>query len=297
MFLDKIRDGANFIKNFLNNYRINSKLKIWDGQVKVNSIKIDGKEFIEKPLVYHNKVLVGGLTKLLTWLYGKAPKTTLKKFEEDLYVGADKNEVSEGKIVADSSKPQVDGIMGYNVCLDGSLGGTTLPYARHRKGYDFDNLIPFRMIHVSEKAALFNNLRKKYLHHRYITHDGEQYIQFFTKKCNFTLGIFLDDGNEVPSDPDKNLTTDLDSNGRCTFPVFTDKDELVEFFQLMKAGGGESTCFSATITMMGKPAKYTEDDQVFEAMHDTVVFSRANHASLPKGVNGVIDITYSILHI
>ena len=202
-------------------------------------------------------------------------------------------------IMLSAKSEEVDQIMGFNVALDGALGGETLPYPRHKKGYDFDNLIPFRMIHVQEKEALFDNSRQKYLHHRVITHDGEQYIQFFTKKTSFRVSVELDDGNEVPSNPDANLQTNLDSSGNSVFSVLTDKDELIEFFQLMKAGGGESTCFSATMTMMGKPAKYTDPEtrRTYDAMHDTVVYSRANHPNLPKGVKGIIEVTYNIKHI
>lgn len=277
--------------------------KVWDGLISIKGITIDGKEFlpknIEKGSVFHNKVLVGGLIRTVNWLYGKAPATKIDPFEKDLYVGAEHDDISEGNLTADTSKMQVDSIMGFNVALDGALGGETLPYPRHKKGYDFDNLIPFRMIHISEKGNLFDNLRQKYLHHRVITHDGEQYIQFFTKKVSFRIGINLDDGNEVPSNPDANLTTNLDSSGNSTFPVFTDRDELIEFFQLMKAGGGESTCFSATMTMMGKPAKYRDPETGTEypSMIDSVVYSRANHPNLPKGVKGVIEVTYNIKHI
>ena len=277
--------------------------KVWDGYIDINYIEKDGKIF--KPVDLNiskrngNKVLVGGLIRTIKWLYGKAPATTIRTFEEDLYASATRNEVDLGTLVKDDSKLQVDQIMGFNVALDGALGGETLPYPRHKKGYDFDNLIPFRMIHKNEKTALFDNLRKKYLHHRVVIHDGEEYIQFFTKKCNFTVSVELDDGNQVPSDPDTNLTTNLDSSGNCTFPVVTDRDELVEFFQLMKAGGGESTCFSATMTMMGKPAKYTdpENHHVYESMLDSIVYSRANHPNLAKGVKGVINVTYNIKHI
>ena len=283
--------------------KLMDKSCLWDGCVVINSIEKDGKIF--KPIdlnissKHGNKVLVGGLIRTIRWLYGKFPSTTLKTFEEDLYAGSTRNEVDLGTLVADESKTQVDQIMGFNVALDGALGGETLPYPRHKKGYDFDNLIPFRMIHKNEKASLFDNLRKKYLHHRVVQHDGEEYIQFFTKKCNFTVSVELDDGNQVPSDPDTNLTTNLDSSGNCTFPVLTDRDELVEYFQLMKAGGGESTCFSATMTMMGKPAKYTDPDNhsEYESMIDSIVFSRANHPNLAKGVKGIVNVTYNIKHI
>lgn len=283
-------------------FNINDIAKVWDGVVTIESIKIDGKDFTPvnlKKKTHPNKVLVGGLIKTIQWLYKLSPSTRIDFFEKDLYVGAEHDDLSEGNLVADTSKMQVDAIMGFNVALDGALGGETLPYPRHKKGYDFDNLIPFRMIHISEKSALFDNLRQKYLHHRIITHDGEQYIQFFTKKTSFRVSVELDDGNEVPTNPDTNLSTNLDSSGNAVFTVLTDKDELVEFFQLMKAGGGESTCFSATMTMMGKPAKYTDPDtrKTYDAMHETVVYSRANHPNLPKGVKGIIEVTYNIKHI
>lgn len=282
------------------NLKVKDESKVWDGLITIDSIEIDGKVF--EPLTkepFGNKVLVGGLIKTIKWLYGKDPATTVDYFEKDLYVGAKNNDVDDGHIVPDGSKLQVDQIMGFNVALDGALGAEVLPYPRHKKGYSFDTLIPFRMIHKSEKTALFDNLRKKYLHHRTIIHDGEEYIQFFTKKCNFKVSVELDDGNEVPSNPDANLTTSLDSSGNCTFPVITDRDELVEYFQLMKAGGGESTCFSATMTMMGKPAKYTDPEThtEYEAMHETLVYSRANHPNLAKGVKGIITVTYNIKHI
>lgn len=281
---------------------LNDISKVWDGYINVKMLTVDGKEFTPinlKNKSFPNKVLVGGLIKTVKWLYNTTPSTKVDYFETDLYIGADKDDTSEGNIQPDDSKLQVDQIMGYNVALDGALGGETLPYPRHKRGYDFDNLIPFRMIHISEKENLFDNLRQKYLHHRIITHDGEQYIQFFTKKTTFRVTIELDDGNEVPSNPDTNLTTNLDSSGNAVFSVLTDKDELVEFFQLMKAGGAESTCFSATMTMMGKPAKYTDPDtrKTYDAMHEAVVYSRANHPNLPKGVKGIIEVTYNIKHI
>ncbi|MGL5315681.1 MAG: hypothetical protein ACRC92_20670 [Peptostreptococcaceae bacterium] len=283
-------------KDVMFEYAIEDISKVWDGVVEIEkTMMVDGKLFTEVDIA-PNKVLVGGLIRTIKWIYGKQTNTNLDVFETDLYVGAEANDITNGKIVTKADDPN-DKIRGFNLCIDGSLGGTTLPYPRHKKGYDFDNLIPFRMIHMSEKPALFSNLRNKYLHHREVVHDGERYIQFFTKKINVTAAILLDDGTEVPTNPDKNLNTDQDSRGAVSFPVFTDKEELVEYFRLMKAGGAESTCFSSVLTMMGKGATLTEGGETYDAMIDTIVYSRANHASLPKGVNGVINVTYSIKHI
>lgn len=263
--------------------------KLWDGSVTVKR-KLDGVWYED---TFDNLVLVGGLQYLGKLLYRIEPKVAVKTFEEDLYAGSVGNEQASVTPDSDDDAPY---IQGFNLCVDGAQGDGIKPYPRHKIGYTFDTLIPFRMIPESEND--FATYRNMYLHHRIVELDGTRYVQYFTKKANITTRVKLDDDTDLPQHPNDNLTTNKDSRLTASFVINVTDDELQEWFRLTKQGGAQSTCYSAVLTMIGSKATWqASDGGTFPTMHKSVVFSRCNHTSVPHGVDGTILARYNILHI
>lgn len=263
--------------------------KLWDGEVQINKM-VEGKWCRE---TYKNLVLIGGLQYLAKLLYRIEPEVAVKTFEEDLYSGSVGNEKNE--ITPDESDT-APYIQGFNLCIDGAQGDGIKPYPRHKIGYNFDTMIPFRMIPESEND--FATYRNMYLHHRIVELDGLRYVQYFTKKANITYRAKLDDDTDLPQHPNDNLTTNKDSRLVASFMINISDDELQEWFRLTKEGGSQSTCYSAVCTMCGSKATWNAPDGgTFPTMDKTVVFSRANHVSVPHGTAGTILVKYSMLHI
>lgn len=264
-------------------------LKLWDGKVDIDRL-IDGKWH---HCEFHNLVLIGGLEYLAKLLYRIDPVVAVRTFEEDLYAGSVGNEKNEITVDEQDTAPY---IQGFNLCIDGAQGDGIKPYPRHKIGYTFDTLIPFRMIPESEND--YATYRNMYLHHRVVELDGIRYVQYFTKKANITYRAKLDDDTDIPQHPNDNLTTNKDSRLVASFVINISDDELQEWFRLTKTGGAVSTCYSAVLTMMGSKATWNAPDGGrFPTMSKSVVFSRANHVSVPHGAQGKVLARYNIAHI
>lgn len=267
-------------------------MKLWDGCVVFNKRDIKTGEWTE--IKFPNHVLLGGLQYLTNLLYRLPHQVQINTFEHDLYSGSVGNEKAE---VTKDPKETLPYIQGYNLACDAAQGDGVIPYPRHKIGYDFDHLIPFRMIPESEND--FSNYRTKYLHHRIVELDGLRYVQYFTKIANITYKAKLDDDSEIPNHPNDNLTTNKDSRIVASFNIALDDDELVEWFRLTKQGGAQSTSYNAVMTMIGTKATWTNptDQHAYPTMTDSVVFSRCNHMNIYKSVQGDILCKYSIAHI
>lgn len=272
-------------------YNLNDSLKTWKGQLIVSKLdKLTG-EWSE--VVFDNSVILGGLQVLAELLYRKPAPVKIDTFEKDLYTGAVTDE-SQYVTVEENTLPYVQG---YNLVTDGAQGDGLIPYKRYKNGYDFDHLIPFRMIPIEEND--YANYRNTYLHSRVVMLDGKQYVQYFTKKCNITLRAKLDDGTDIPHYPNTGFTSDKDVRVIAEFPINLTDDELVEWFRLTKQGGAKATCYSGVLTMIGKPAKWKNNGEgaEYDTMSDTYVMSRCNHAPIPHGVDGTIVCRYRMMHI
>lgn len=267
-------------------------LKLWDGEVVINKKNEITGQWEE--LKFHNHVLLGGLQYLAKLLYRIEPQVAVSTFETDLYAGSSGDESSH--ITPDESDT-LPFVQGYNLVCDAAQGDGVIPYPRHKIGYDFDHLIPFRMIPESEND--FATYRNMYLHHRIIELDGIRYVQYFTKKANITYKAKLDDDSEIPQNPNDNLTTNKDSRLVASFNITLDDDELVEWFRLTKQGGAQSTSYNGVLTMIGSKATWDDpaSDATYPTMTNSVVFSRCNHMNIYKSVQGDILCKYMIAHI
>ena len=269
-------------------------LKTWDGHLFKLEQTPEGK-WVEIDLGA-NKVLLGGLQKLCGALYNLPPKVKVVTFEEDLVKGAVDDFLSD--ITTDPHAK--DQIMGYNVCYDGSQGTDVIAYPRHKKGYNFDNLIPFRLIPEGDND--YEVYYRDYLHSRKILIEDSSgnehpYIAYYTKKIDINYVITTDDNTNVPDNPDTELHTDKDVRALAQFLINITDKELVEWFSIYKKGKMESAGFNALCTMIGKPSKIRLNGKDFDTMNDTVVFSRLNHILVPHGVDGTIALRYKMLHI
>lgn len=272
-------------------YNIDEYSKMWNGELVVNKQDPETGEW--KEVVFRNQCLLGGLQRLAERLYGKPAPVKIHTFEHDLAIGAVKDE--DQHVVAEENAPYR--VMGFNLITDGGQGDAILPYPRYKCGYDFDHLIPFRMIPVEEND--YSNYRNTYLHSRVVELDGRQYVQYFTKKCDITLTAKLDDGTSIPNYPNEEFSSDKDARVIAEFPINISDDELVEWFRLTKQGGAKATMYNGVITMDGKPAKWQENGTgpKYDAMKDTLVMSRCPCAPIPHGVDGTIIARFRTLHI
>ena len=270
---------------------LNDSLKTWKGELVVNKLdKLTG-EWIE--VTFGNSVLLGGLQVLSELLYKKPSPVRMNTFEHDLYEGA---VVDESQYVT-ADEDSTPFVQGFNLVTDGAQGDGLIPYARYKCGYDFDHLIPFRMIPIEEND--YANYRNTYLHSRVVELDGQQYVQYFTKKCNITLRAKLDDGTDIPHYPNSGFSSDKDVRIISEFPINLTDDELVEWFRLTKQGGAKATGYSGVLTMIGKAGKWQNSGKgaQYDTMVDSYVMSRCNHAPIPHGVDGTIVCLYRMMHI
>ena len=270
---------------------LNDSLKTWKGELVVNKLdKLTG-EWTE--VTFGNSVLLGGLQVLSELLYKKPSPVRMNTFEHDLYEGA---VVDESQYVT-ADEDSTPFVQGFNLVTDGAQGDGLIPYARYKCGYDFDHLIPFRMIPIEEND--YANYRNTYLHSRVVELDGQQYVQYFTKKCNITLRAKLDDGTDIPHYPNSGFSSDKDVRIISEFPINLTDDELVEWFRLTKQGGAKATGYSGVLTMIGKAGKWQNSGKgaQYDTMVDSYVMSRCNHAPIPHGVDGTIVCLYRMMHI
>lgn len=270
---------------------LNDSLKTWKGELVVNKLNKLTGEWTE--VTFGNSVLLSGLQVLSELLYKKPSPVRMNTFEHDLYEGA---VVDESQYVT-ADEDSTPFVQGFNLVTDGAQGDGLIPYARYKCGYDFDHLIPFRMIPIEEND--YANYRNTYLHSRVVELDGQQYVQYFTKKCNITLRAKLDDGTDIPHYPNSGFSSDKDVRIISEFPINLTDDELVEWFRLTKQGGAKATGYSGVLTMIGKSGKWQNGGRgaQYDTMVDSYVMSRCNHAPIPHGVDGTIVCLYRMMHI
>lgn len=290
---NKVKDA---VKRKVLTWIVNDMAKTWIGKIYKCEPQPDGT--FREIEIGRNSVLLGGLEQLAYLLYHIPFQVAIGRFEDDLYVGADEDE--RPQITYDENAFPF--IQGFNVAYDGIASGIDLrPIARHKKGYgpNLEGIIPFRVIPESEND--FAVYRPKYMHHRKITIGGKKYIAYYTKKCQIKYEALLDNDQKIPQNPDTNLVTDRDSRLIAEFTLNLEEDELVEYFRLTMKGGAEATNFSAILTMMGQPAKWSpkdHPDQSYDTMMNTVVFSRANTSPINKNSSFSSIITkYRMMHI
>ncbi|MGL5766483.1 MAG: hypothetical protein ACRCX8_12675 [Sarcina sp.] len=240
-----------------------------------------------------NKVLIGGLRELSYLLYNMRPRFTKPTFEEVLYATADED--LRASIVANTLGRVEPWVQGFNVSYDGAQGDGVIDPIRHKDGWDFSHLIPFRVIPLEMND--FATYKQYYLHHRIVTINSKQYVEYYTKKTDFTVRAVFKDGSSVPDDPNVNATTDLDSRLISEFPVNITEEELVEHWRLRKEEGAEGAHFNSTMLMIGKPAKITLAGAEFATMIETHTYSKSNHVSVAHGVDAFISVKYQLLHI
>lgn len=240
-----------------------------------------------------NKVLIGGLREFSMLLYNKRPSFTKPTFEEVLYATSDENLL--GKIIPNTTGRTLPWVQGFNVMYDGAQGDGVIDPIRHKDGWDFSHLIPFRVIPLEMND--FYKYKAMYLHHRIVTINGRQYVEYYTKKMDFIVRAVFKDGSTVPDDPNTNATTDLDSRLISEFPVNVTEEELVEHWRLRKEEGAEGAHFNSTILMIGNAASINISGVNFETMKETHVYSKSNHVSVAHGVDAFITVKYQLLHI
>lgn len=254
--------------------------------------KLPTGEFCEVDLGT-NKVLIGGLRELSYLLYNDRPRFSKPTFEEVLYATA--NEDLQSSIIVNDTGRIEPWIQGFNVLYDGAQGDGVIDPIRHKDGWDFSHLIPFRVIPVEMND--FPRYKQLYMHHRVVTINSKQYVEYYTKKMNFTLRAVFKDGSSIPDDPNTNATTDLDSRLISEFPVNVTEEELVEHWRLRKEEGAEGAHFNSTILMIGQPASITINGAKYETMKNTHTYSKSNHVSVAHGVDAFISVKYQLLHI
>lgn len=254
--------------------------------------KLPNGEFVEVELGT-NKVLIGGMKELMGLIYNIKPGFAVERFEDDLYELAESNLVDQ--IVPDLSDRNVPYVQGFNVSFDGTQGDGVTTYPRHKIGYDFSTMIPFRTIPLSENN--FAVYKELYLHHRIIRHDGNDYVEYYTKKINLSVKGEFKDGTVMPDNPSSALNTDLDSRCIAEFPINITDVELTEHFRLKIAAGAEGTHYNATMLMMGNKASIVLDGVTYPTMSGSVVYARSNHVSIAHGIDAFIQVKYKMMHI
>lgn len=282
------------IKKKMITWVVSDVARTWVGEIYRCEPQPDGT--FREVKIGKNSVLLGGLQELAYLLYHIPFEVAIGTFEDDLWSGsADSSQKTE----CTYDKNALPFIQGFNLGQDGVSATDLRPVARHKKGYgpNLEGMIPFRVIPESEND--FAVYRPKYLHHRHITIEGKKYIAYYTKKCQITYEALLDNDQKIPQNPDTNLVTDRDSRIVAEFTLNIEEDELVEWFRLTSSGGPESTSYSAIMLMIGKAGKWNKPDssESYDTTMETYVFSRANCAQVPHGIDSAVICKYRMLHI
>ena len=224
-------------------------------------------------------------------------KIQMKSFEENLYSDTEVvNDLANITAVPDD----IPFIKGYNLLYDGSVGTDVVPYDKHKKGYTFDQMIPFRCINIELAKGMMGALMTKYAHYRVKTYhlsNGQdvQYVEFFTKKVDIRYTVTTSDGVEITvSEPDENLITDKDIRCIASFTISVEDEELSEWFNLNNRGKSEASGYNAVATMWGTSATRSKFGTQFNTMINSYVFSRVNHAFVIHGVDGSITCIYKM---
>lgn len=287
----------NKLKEYLKKifFNIEDDFKLWDGRLYKLEQMPNG-EFKEVELG-KNKVLLSGLQATCKHLFNKEFKIEMNSFERNLYNEAEVvNDLSE----VTTTPGSIPFIKGYNVLYDGSVGTDVVPYDKHKKGYTFDQMVPFRCINIELAKNMMGALMSKYAHYRIKTYhlsNGQdvQYVEFFTKKIDINYTVTTADGLEVSvNEPDENLVTDKDIRCLASFTINIEEEELSEWFNLNNKGKSEASGYNAVATMWGTDATMSKFGTTFNTISNCYVFSRVNHAFVPHGVDGTITCIYKM---
>lgn len=286
--IDKIKNAIGYVLKKIG-FQIEDEFKLWNGSVVFKKKLKDGTwEEVEFP----NKVLLPGLQVLAKWLFGKEFKVKYNSFEKDL--SDDSADAFFDNITKTSDEYQ---IRGFNLHIDGSVGTDVIPYDKHKRGYDFDSLIPFRV--VPEADNNYAEFTTKYAHSRvkvYRDSTGveHRYVEYFTKKVDIDYTVKTDKAQDVPDFPHENLHTDKDIRVIATFNITVDEGELREWFSLNKRGKMESSAFNGISTWIGNPATIEINGSQYPTLINTYVFSRLNTAMISHAVDGTVLCVYKI---
>lgn len=281
------------VKRKITNWIVKDVTRTWVGEIYRCEPQPDGT--FREVKIGKNSVLLGGLEELAYLLFHIPFQVAIGTFEDDLYAGSDVDERNN----ITYNKEAFPFVQGFNVADNGVTATDLRPVARHKKGYgpNLEGLIPFRVIPESEND--FAIYRPKYMHHRKIMIGGKPYIAYYTKKCQITYTATLDNDQKIPQNPDTNLVTDRDSRIVAEFTLNIEEDELVEYWRLLKEGGAEATSYSGILLMIGKPAKWNKPDssESYDTMMESYVYSRANTATIPHGVDSAIVCKYLMMFV
>ena len=240
-----------------------------------------------------NKVLLSGLMILAKYLYGKDFKVKTPTFEDKLYDTTDSQEDVRTLLTAVPNAQRYCGC--FNIAYDGAQGSAVVSEQRHKTGIDLDYLIPFRRIPFDDND--FSIYLQTYAHYRIVLRDGVKYVDYYSKRCDIDYTATLDDGTNIPDNPEDTLTTDKDSRIIAKFTLNLTKDELVEWFRHEKTGGAESSFYNSILLMNGVPATIEKDGKTYSMFKDTYVFAKCNHTAVAHGADGVITVIYKLMHI
>lgn len=253
--------------------------------------KLPNGKFVEVE-IGANQVLIGGLNELMFLLYNKRAPFTSPTFEDELYSTA--NVDLRPNITINNSERNTPFIQGFNVSFDGSAGNGIVDYPKHGNGFNFDSLIPFRVIPVEKND--FAVFKKLYLHHREVVIGGKHFIEYYTKKPLFTVKAVLKNGEAIPNNPEINVKTDLPSRTISEFPVNITEEELVEHFRL-RHEGSEGAFYNSTMLMIGNMAKININGTEYDTMLNTKAYSKANHLSISHGSDAFLNVKYQMMHV
>lgn len=283
----------NFFKHILEKvgFHIDDTMKMWVGEV---TYKIKQPDGTFREVKATNKVLLGGLQIIAWFLFRKPFAVKIKSFEQDLYEGAAVDWTNN--LTIDKQDPEW-AIQGFNLLIDGSVGTDVVPYEKHKKGYDFDSLIPWRV--VPEADNNYAEMFTKYAHARvkiYRDSSGREhrYVEYFTKRNDIPYSVKTDNHQDVPDLPDENLETDKDIRVVGNFNIQVEEEELREWFSLTKKGKMEATHYNAVSILVGKKATLNIDGTNYSSCKDSYFFSRVNHIMIAHGVDGSVLCVYKI---
>lgn len=240
-----------------------------------------------------NKVLIGGFREFSHLLYNKRPNFTKPTFEDELYKGSDTDLLPSIKL-KDGGRLEPY-VQAFNVSYDGSQGDGVVDAPRHKDGWDFEYLIPFRVIPIDLND--YSRYKETYLHHRIVTINSKQYVEYYSKKINITVTAQFKDGTLVPDNPNVNVNTDLDSRLVAEFPVQISEEELIEHWRLRKEEGAEGAHYNSTMMMIGQEAEIQIGAHKFPSMLNTHVYAKSNHVSVAHGVDAFLSVKYQLLHV
>ena len=267
-------------------------IKLWDGALYKDELQKDGT--FQEVFLGNNKVMIAGLMDIGLALYDIPFQITVPSLEDKLYTSVESVTDFRPNITINPEKKRI--ITCFNISTDGAQGGTTIYSNRYTTGIDLDQWVPFLTVPmVSNNFGLY---LQKYMHFRVVVINGEQFVEYFSKKCNITYSLTFTDGTMVPNNPeDMNPPTDRDCRLVAQFPVIIDRDEMVQHFRHKRAGGAQASQFNSIMLMMGSPATIRIGQNDFSVLGNTHVFAKCNHATIPHGADGTTQLRYKIMHI